>query len=161
MEKEKLDRQKMQEYLEGWRRCRADFENYKKRQEEKQKELTRYAAAGVLESLLPVLDNFYAATDCVPADQKDTPWLTGVLFIRQQLEKVLSEHGLEEISVANGDKFDPQIMEAVEEKSSDSSEKEKTDKTKKDHREQTVKKVVVRGYRINGKILRPARVVVE
>ncbi len=56
------------ENLSGWQRCQADFENYKKRSAESQKDLVRYATQSIILEILPVIDNFHASTDHIPAE---------------------------------------------------------------------------------------------
>ena len=136
--------------LNSWRRCVADFDNYKKRQAENQKEFTKYAAEGVISEMLPILDNFHAATDHIPEVDAESPWVTGIMFIQKQMEKVFEENNVTRIDVNIGDEFDPFFMEAVKE-----ADDENVDE------DSTVKKIAQNGYRINEKILRPARVVLK
>jgi len=135
--------------LHSWHRCLADFDNYKKRQIEQQKEFTKYAAEGVINDMLPVLDNFHAATAHVPEGDADSPWVTGIMFIQQQMDKVFEEHGVSRIDVNVDDEFDPMIMEAMK----DDDEQVQGDAV--------VKKIVQQGYKIGEKVLRPARVVLK
>ena len=137
------------ESVERLHRCLADFDNYKKRQVEQQKEFTKYASEGVISDMLPVLDNFHAATDHIPDGEADNPWVTGIMFIQQQMEKVFEEHDVTKIEVSVGDEFNPNIMEAV--KNND----EKLDEYA------TVEKIAQPGYKIGEKVLRPARVVLK
>ncbi len=131
-------------------RCLADFDNYKKRQIEQQKEFTKYASEEVISDMLPVLDNFHAATEHIPEGEVDNPWVTGIMFIQQQMEKVFEERGVTKIEVKIGDEFDPLTMEAV-----------KNDDDKKLSEDATVQKIAQPGYKIGEKILRPARVVLK
>lgn len=175
-EKDKRDSLvKAKEYLElknsldGWKRCQADFENYKKRQTEAQKDLTKYACLNVVMEILPALDNFHASTDHIPADQKDTPWVVGIMHIQKQLEDVLKNYGVTEIETKIGDDFNPEIHEAV----ADNQESRNREQKNKVHPVKSaeggpakqefnrVKKVVQRGYKIGGKVIRPARVTVD
>lgn len=133
-----------------WRRCVADFDNYKKRQAQTHKEFVEYAAEGVIMDMLPVVDNFHAATDHIPADQADNPWVTGIMYIQQQMEKVFEEKGVTRMDAKNGDMFDPARMEAVKE----------TEDAEIDG-DAIVIKVVQPGYLMGTKVLRPARVVVQ
>ncbi len=143
VEKE-IDHKKLAEvYLDSWKRCQADFENYKKAQAKHQEEFRKYAKLDVTLQILPVLDNFEAALAHVPEERKDNKWVEGIVYIKKQLEDVLRSNGIEEISVKVGDKFSPEIHEAV------AGEGEK------------VKKVMQRGYRLDGKIIRAAKVEVE
>ena len=148
---------KEQEYLDGWKRCQADFENYKKMQAESQKELAKYAAQNVILDLIPVLDNFHMSTDHIPEDQKNNGWVTGIMHIQKQLENVLKENGVTEIETKIGDKFNPEIHEAVQ----DSSQKSVDSKQEKSEGQELIKKIVMKGYKLNGKVLRAVRVVVE
>jgi molecular chaperone GrpE len=142
-----------QKNLDGWKRCQADFENYKKRQENLQWELAKYSGLNLILQILPVLDNFHASTDHIPQDQKDDPWVVGILYIQQQLEKILEDNGVKEIKTNIGDDFDPQIHEAVR----DSQEKSE----KKDDLKHKIAKVAMKGYKMENKVIRAARVIVE
>lgn len=137
-----------EESMDGWKRCMADFDNYKKRQSENQKEFIAYASEGVIMDMLPILDNFHAATDHVPEEHKDGPWVMGIMYIQQQMEKVLEENGVTKINIENGAEFDPHCMEAI----TTAKDQNISDHTK-------VIKVAQPGYKMGGKVLRPARVV--
>lgn len=141
------------EYLDGWKRCQAEFENYKKRQEADKKELGGYLIEKLLFDLFPVLDNFRAATGHVPETEKDSPWVTGIQYIEKQLEDALKSHGVEVIEVKEGDMFDPTMMEAISSQKQDGSEGE-SDK-------QVVEKVLQNGYRIGERVVRAAKVIVK
>lgn len=143
------------EYLNGWKRCQADFENFKKRQAESQKDLIRYSTQNIILQILPVIDNFHASTDHIPEDQKENPWVTGIMYIQKQLEQVLAENGVEEIGVKIGDNFDPAMHEAVEDKEC------KSCKSKDYKFQNKIKKVLTRGYKMGERVIRPARVIVE
>ena len=80
---------KEEEYLNNWKRAVADFENYKKRQAESQKDLLRFSLEGIIMQILPVLDNFHASTDHIPEDQKSNAWVVGIMHIQKQLEDLL------------------------------------------------------------------------
>lgn len=144
------------EYLNGWKRCQADFENYKKRQAESQKDLLRYSTENIVQQILPVIDNFQASTAHIPEDQKNDPWVTGIMYIQKQLETVLSDNGVNEMETKVGDNFDPTLHEAVEDKECNCDEKGKQKEFKN-----KIKQVIVRGYKIENKVIRPARVIVE
>lgn len=146
----------MKNSLEGWKRCMADFENYKKRQMEERKEMIAFSNSNLILELIPVLDNFHASTDHIPEDQKNGGWVMGIMHIQHQLEKVLQDYGVLDIGVKIGDKFDPNTMEAVIDK-----EQETRNKEQKEEKEEKVKKVLMKGYKMGGKIIRVARVAVE
>lgn len=153
---DKTEKNKEDEYLDGWKRCQADFENYKKMQAESQKEFVKYAAENVIMQIIPVLDNFHMSTDHIPEDQKDGGWVVGIMHIQKQLENVLAENGVEEILAKEGDAFDPAVHEAVE----DSNQSSVISNQKKE-KQLLIKKVLMKGYRLNGKVLRPVKVIVE
>jgi molecular chaperone GrpE (heat shock protein) len=140
----------MKNSLDGWKRCRADFENYKKRQDEERIETIAYSSRNLILELLPILDNFHASTDHIPPDQKDNAWVTGIMHIQKQLEKILEDGGVSEIKVKIGDEFNPEMMEALENKECPPEECKNI-----------VKKIVIKGYRLNGKVIRVAKVIVE
>lgn len=144
----------MKKSLDGWKRCMADFENYKKRQIEERKDLIAFSNVNLISELIPILDNFHASTDHIPQDQKENPWVTGIMYIQKQLEKVLQDYGVLDIEVKIGDEFDPNIMEAV-------SSANITNENTNDTNENKVKKVLMKGYKINNKVIRVARVAVE
>ena len=148
---EYIEYKNKKDHLEGWKRCQADFENYKKRQETLQWELAKYSGLNLIMQILPVLDNFHAATDHIPADQKEDQWVVGIMYIQKQLEKILEDNGIKEIKTKEGDDFDPQIHEAVH---NSNQEKDKESKNK-------IAKVVLKGYEMEGKVIRAARVIVE
>lgn len=152
-EKINLAEKQAAEYLDGWKRCKADFENYKKRQAEALKDLALYSNENMILQILPILDNFHASTEHVPEDQKNNPWVVGIMHIQKQLEKVLEDNGVSEIKVKEGDKFDPALHEAIKSDANDTS-KHSNDTNK-------IMKVILKGYKIGEKVIRPARVVVE
>jgi molecular chaperone GrpE len=139
------------EYLLGWRRCLADFENYKKRQQENQKNLDSYIKEDLILQIIPVIDNFRNATEHIPNEQKEIAWVVGIMYIQKQLENILKENGVIEIAVKTGDEFDPNFHEAIADKET---EKQESGVGK-------IKKVILQGYQLGEKIIRPARVIVE
>jgi molecular chaperone GrpE len=156
-EKEKIETiQKAQTYLEmknsvnRWKRCLADFENYKKREEKSKKELVAFSNLNLITEILPVLDNFYSSTEHIPAEQKENAWVIGIMHIQHQLEKVLIDNGVEEITIKEGDKFDPKIMEALDSKDN-----------KENDLQNKVAKIIQKGYKMKDRIIRPARVIVK
>jgi molecular chaperone GrpE len=157
--KEKTSEELAQEYLNDLQRLQADFANYKKRQQESQKELSGYLIERLVLDLVPVLDNFRMATNHVPEVSKSDPWVTGIQYIEKQLEDVLTANGLQVIEVNEGDVFDPSIHEAIsDEQETENDEGKKTDK---EIPAQVVAKVLQKGYKIGGKVIRPAKVSVK
>lgn len=131
--------QEKQDNLTGWQRAQADFINYRRRQEEQMSEWSKMFGEGLLRDILPVLDTLDAS---IAHNGKTDNGLVGV---REQLMKILAKHGLTEMK-AVGEKFNPELHEAVEQVAA-----EKTS-------EGLVVEEVQKGYLLNGKILRVAKV---
>ncbi|MDH4330102.1 MAG: nucleotide exchange factor GrpE [Candidatus Moranbacteria bacterium] len=151
------------EYLDGWKRCQAEFENYKRIQGEERKDLVKYASQNVVMQIIPVVDNFASSVAHIPEEQKDGPWVQGIMYIQKQLEDVLRENGVEEIEVNVGDEFDANICEAIQSQSSvddGTEENKKSQSLSSDVTGNKIKKVILKGYKIGEKVIRPARVVV-
>jgi molecular chaperone GrpE len=147
-EKLKQCQKEKQEYLTGWQREKADFINYKRRQEEQMAEWSKMLGEGLVRDILPVLDTLeprnYADLDAEQRGKGEV--VKGLELLRQQLLKILQNHGLSEIK-AVGEKFDPQLHEAVEQVAGEESG--------------MVVEEVQRGYLLNGKVLRVAKVKVN
>ena len=126
------------------RRVQADFENYRKRMLREQTAQIERATERLIEDLLPVLDSFDSALATLT---DETPELAkvrnGVLGIRAQFMSVLDRSGLEIID-ADGHGFDPNEHEAVLQDSGDA--------------EPRVAETMRSGYRLKGRVLRPAMV---
>lgn len=150
-EKSADDKALADKYLNNWKRAVADLENYKKAQAKMLGEFRKYASLDMILQILPVLDNFNASLDHVPTDQKNNAWVTGITCIKKQLADVLKNNGVEEIEVKEGDEFNPSVHEAIDTKETNTD----TKKTNK------IMKVVRKGYKIDGKVIRAARVAVE
>jgi len=145
--KKKLDEcQKLkEEYLAGWQRARADLLNYKKGELERVGELIKYADVGIILKILPILDNFEIVEKKLPENLKNDENIKGILQIKAQLQDFFKNQGLEEIKSV-GERFDPNFHEIVQELE------------KKDCQPGTVIEEIQKGYTINGRLLRPAKV---
>jgi molecular chaperone GrpE len=141
---EELEKQKA-EYLAGWQRERADFLNYKKEEMERVGGFMAYAGEEMITKMLPILDNFEIVEKNLSEETKKDANIQGLLLIKKQIQDFLKSLGAEEIKSV-GEKFDPQIHETVEEV--ESKEKEPG----------TIVEEVQKGYKINGRLMRPARV---
>ena len=126
-------------------RLTADFDNFRKRAQREKDEARQFANQGLLEKLLPVLDNFEMALTAVK--DADPSVRDGVQMILDQLLGVLKESGVEPVD-AMGQPFDPNLHEAL-------SQEETTEVE-----EGTVVQQVQRGYKLNDRLVRPVRVVV-
>ena len=140
-----LKREKEQDYLAGWKRCQADFENYRRQTEIKIPEAVQRGKENVITEVLPVLDNFNLATAHIPEKEKEAGWVVGIMHIKRQLEETLRQQGVDEIS-AEGAIFDPLYHESIGEVKGDKKQKGR------------VVEVAQRGYRMGDRVIRPARV---
>lgn len=137
-------RKKRDEYLEGWKRARADFVNYKKNEAARLSKARKKEKKKIILDLLEIVDNFYLAEKNIP-DKEKNDYLTGLLNIRKQMEKFLKSYGVEEIDTV-GNEFDPNIHEAVAMVDSEESDNNK------------IIEEVNKGYLLDGELLRPAKV---
>jgi molecular chaperone GrpE len=133
------------EYLNGWKRAKADYQNLKKETEEKQKVIFDFASANLLMEILPVYDNLKKALKLLP--EQDNGWAEGIKQIKKQFESLLKDQGVEEIKTIN-EKFNPEFHEALS--------KEKKEGIETD----TIIAEVSSGYLMKGKVLVPAKVIV-
>ncbi|EKD49926.1 MAG: hypothetical protein ACD_63C00010G0002 [uncultured bacterium] len=138
------------ENLEGWQRAKADYENLKKRSAKEFEETVKAANEQLIVDLLPVVDNFNNALKHVPEDQKEGDWIKGILFIKRQMEDILTSQNVVPIESV-GKKFDPKLHEAV------GRAKGKSEKSKKEK----IVEEIQRGYMLNGKVVRAAKVKVS
>ena len=147
--KKKLEEcgKKKEEYLAGWQRAKADFLNYKKEERERTEETLKYAGEILSLNLLPILDNFDFASKNLPKNLMEDENVKGILQIRKQILDFLKTQGVEEIEAKPGGKFDPSFQEAVE--------------TAEGKEAGTILEEIKKGYTINGKVLRPAKVKVS
>ena len=123
-------------------RTLADFDNFRKRTEREKADFYKYAVAGTIKDLLPVLDNFDRALE--HAEEGDD-FHKGVLLIYKQLFDVLQKHGLRPIDQA-GVPFDVNLHEAVVTEENPSV------------RAHTVVAILQKGYFLHDRLLRPALV---
>lgn len=133
-------------YLDDLKRVAADFDNYRKRTTRDSSEMFQRATEKVVRSLMPVLDTFDAAVDAEPKTDTEKQLYSGMLNTREQLLNALKDQGLEVISTID-EAFDPEVHEPVGAPDRDG--------------DLVVTQELRRGYRLNGKVLRAALVVVE
>lgn len=139
-----LDELKKQceEYLNGWKRAKADLINYQKDEGKRFEEMIKYATEAMARDLIPVLDSFELG---IAALEKNGPVDKGVYIIKTQLEEVLKKKGLEKIKVSPGDLFDPAKHESIGE-------------VEGKGQSGAVAEEIESGYMLNGKVVRPTRI---
>ncbi len=130
------------EYLDNMRRMKAELENSRARLEREHARSVELASERLVKELLPILDNLERALEA------DGDIREGVEATRDQLVDILTREGLNPIS-SEGQSFDPAVHEALMSKPSN------------EHEEDTVIQTLERGYVLNGKPIRPAKVVVS
>lgn len=135
-------RDENQQLKDRYMRTLADFDNLRKRTEREKADFFRYALAGVLKDILPVLDNFDRGLEHAAEGDE---FHKGMLLVYKQLFDVLQKHGLKPIDESDVH-FDPNIHEAVVREEDDSVPSH------------TVVAVLQKGYFLHDRLLRPALV---
>jgi molecular chaperone GrpE len=136
------------EYLELAQRTRADFENYRKRVAKETAEALARGKAELARELLPVIDNLERALASGSDAAAHEALAKGVGLVLEELRGKLASAGVEAFD-PKGEKFDPQLHEALSMQPAEGTESG------------VVLETLEKGYRLNGQVLRPARVVVS
>lgn len=139
-----LELKKAEQYKEDWLRARADFENFKKRNNETRRNAYEDGKNDVIKSILCVGDNLDRALLAV----KDEQTKKGLEMVTRQFGEIMNSIGVTEINPI-GEKFDPNVAEAVMQAEPEEGEQS-----------EMVKQVFLKGYRSGDKIIRFAQVIV-
>ncbi len=134
------------EYLDGWQRSRAEFANYRKRQENELGQLRSFATADLIKRLLPVMDDFDRASKTMPDALKHMTWLEGVMLIHRKLQLVMESEGVKPIEVKPNDAFNPNVHEAISQDDADGIESG------------NIIEELQKGYKQGERVIRPALV---
>jgi molecular chaperone GrpE len=126
----------------------ADLDNYRKRMAREKDDAIRYANAGFLERLIPILDNFELGLQAAKAGGSQSAVLEGMSMVSKQLQDFLSSCGVETID-ATGLHFDPNAHEAI------------AQEWNEEIPEGFVVRQLRKGYRLKDRLIRPANVVVS
>jgi len=132
-----------QEYLKGWQRERADFLNYRMEEEKRFEELFERRKEKMILEFLPILDSFDIAQKSLGGEKNSK--IEGFLQIKKQILELLGKWGLEEIKTEK-EKLNLLEHEVVEEIETDEFEMG------------TVLEEIQKGYKLNGKVIRPAKI---
>lgn len=145
--RQELEEAKAQEaeYLDGWQRARAEFANYKRRNEQERQELFKLANTTLITRLLPIFDDFERAFQTLPSNLLSLTWIDGVALIYRRLQAILEGEGLT-LTDTEGQSFDPLLHEAV------------TYEESAEHEEGQIIGEVQKGYKLGDRVLRPALV---
>ena len=129
-------------YEHKYKRALADYQNLLKRTADEKADFARYANEQLLHEILPVYDNLKISLEHIDEQAQANGWAQGIKYVVKQFKDALADLGIEEIE-AKGKKFDPNYMDALEGQG------------------ERVKKVVKPGYKLNGKVIIPAKVVLD
>lgn len=129
-------------------RSQADFENYKKRCAREKEDAIKYANKSLLEKLVSIIDHFELGLEAARGEGEKSSIYSGMTLVLKQLQDFLVENGLQPIE-AVGQKFDPNVHEAIGHEPSDEVPEGK------------VIRQTRRGYRFKDRLLRPSAVVVS
>lgn len=153
--REKLENQltsmerKVEEYKNKFLRAKAEIDNLRKRTEREKIDVIKYGTSQLLTDLLPVVDSLIHGLQSLESqDPHAKNMQEGMSLTLDLLHKVLVKHGVEIIDPQSGDSFNPEFHEAM------SIQKILTAKT------DTIVQIMQKGYRLNGRVLRAARVIV-
>jgi len=138
------EKAKAEGYLANWQRAQADFINYKRRSEQEQEEVIKFANASLMLTLLPILDDLERAFTSVPPHLARLTWVDGIRLIERKLQACLEAQGLSPIK-AVGEPFDPRFHEAA---------------IHGKGKEGIVIEELQKGYKLHDRVIRPAMVVV-
>jgi len=125
-----------QKYL----RALADYQNLLKRSAQDKIDFVKYANHELIQEILPVFDHLKLALAGLSEEESKNPWAVGVNHVLNQFRDILKNNGIEEIKTI-GEKFNHEVMEAIEGNG------------------EIVAKEIMPGYKLNGKIIRPAKVI--
>jgi len=137
-----------EENYKNYLRSVADLDTYRRRVIREKDDLRQYAVSGLLESILPIYDNMGLGLMSAEQDADPNVVAEGIRMVITQFQTVLSENGIEEISPRKGDAYDHNLHEAVQTQPSD------------DVEDGAVVQLVRRGFSLNGRLIRPATVIV-
>ncbi len=128
-------------------RSQAELDNFRKRAARDREDSVRYANTGLLDRLLPILDNFELGLDAASKSTDASGILQGMSMVRKQLQDFLTESGVETVD-AEGQVFDPNVHDALGEEAT------------AEVAEGTVFRQLRKGYKLRDRLLRPATVIV-
>lgn len=143
MEESEKCKKERDEYLNGWKRAKADLINYQKEESRRFEEMIKYGNEALIKDLVTVIDSFDLG---IAAAEKNGNADKGIYIIRNQLGDILRKYGLEKIKVSTGEVFNPMFHESVGEVESG------------EFSSGAVAEEIEAGYSLNGKVVRPVRV---
>ena len=139
----------VQEWKNSYTRKLAEFQNFTKRKETEVSEMKKYASEGIIVKLLENIDNLERAENASAETKNFDALVEGVNMILRNLKYMLSEEGVEEIEAGEGVEFNPYEHQAM------------MTESKEELKENDIVQVFQKGYKLKGKIIRPAMVTVN
>ena len=139
----------VQEWKNSYTRKLAEFQNFTKRKETEVSEMKKYASEGIIVKLLENIDNLERAENASAETKNFDALVEGVNMILRNLKYMLSEEGVEEIEAGEGVKFNPYEHQAM------------MTENKEELKDNDIVQVFQKGYKLKGKIIRPAMVTVN
>ena len=136
------------ELFEKLQRLSADYANFQKRVPKQTADSILYEKEKIIKSLLPVLDNFEHTLQNAHSAENVDILIKGIQIIYDQMLDILKSHGVEQIKAID-EIFDPELHQAI------------MQKTQPQQKENIVLEVFQKGYKLNGRVIRPSRVIVN
>jgi len=129
-------------------RVSADYANFQKRAPKQISDTIAYEKENIIKTFLPVLDNFEHTLQNEQSAENTEAFVKGVRIIYDQMLDILKSHGIEQIK-SLGEKFDPALHEAM------------LQKTEHEEQDNIVLEEFQKGYKLNGRVIRPSKVIVN
>lgn len=134
--------QEEEDFESKYLRALADYQNLSKQSQKDKEDFAKFALSGFLMDLLPIYDHLKLSLNGLSEEEKNNAWAIGVSHVLKQFKDLLNSRQVEEIET-EGKEFDHNTMEAI------------------DGEGDMVKKEIMPGYTLNGRVIRPAKVMVE
>src|SRR4051812_23485669 len=141
-------RSKVDEYLAGLQRERAEFNNFRRRTAEEREQMLGLAGEDLIRKVLAIADDFDLAIDNRPPELAGDSWVEGVTAIDRKLRALLESEGVRAVEAEPGTPFDPRQHEAI------------VTVPGTGRAEGAIVEVIRRGYSVRDRVLRPALVAV-
>ncbi|MCJ7730215.1 MAG: nucleotide exchange factor GrpE [Sedimentisphaerales bacterium] len=136
------------EIFEKLQRVAADYENFQKRVPRQIDDTIAYKKEKIIKTLLPTLDNFEHTLQNAHSAENLNVLVEGIRIIYDQMLDALKANGVEQIN-SLGQKFDPAMHEAI------------MQKAEADQEDETVLEEFQKGYKLDGRVIRPSRVIIN
>lgn len=138
----------LQIFVDQYQRVSADYANYQKRAPKQIADTIAYEKETIIKTLLPALDNLEHTLQKADSTKDVEVFVKGIQIIYDQMLDILKSHGVEQIE-ATGEKFDPALHQAMMQQAEPEQE------------EGIVLQEFQKGYKLNGRVIRPSKVIVN